>query len=66
MDRTEILRALRLDDTNPGGFSGAWTGSGPEIEVRSPIDGAPLALVRQVTEAEYDAIVDRADRKSVV
>ena len=44
----------------PGGFGGTWVGSGPEIEVRSPIDGARLASVREVTEAEYDQIVERA------
>ncbi|HUF76625.1 MAG TPA: aldehyde dehydrogenase family protein [Longimicrobiales bacterium] len=45
---------------NRGGFGGSWVGSGPEIEVRSPIDGARLASVREVTEAEYDEIVDHA------
>jgi len=45
---------------NPGGFGGRWVGSGSEIEVRSPIDGARLAAVRQVSEAEYDEVVERA------
>ncbi len=35
-------------------------GSGPELEVISPIDGSRIATVQQVTEEEYDRIVDRA------
>ncbi len=56
----EILAALDLSDSNPGGFAGDWMGSGDEIEVASPIDGSRLGCVRMVTEAEYDAIVDAA------
>jgi aldehyde dehydrogenase (NAD+) len=60
MDRSDILRSLGIEDTNPGGFSGAWSGSGPELRIHSPIDGTLLGTVREVTEDEYDAIVDRA------
>jgi len=56
----EILTALGIDETNPGGFDGGWVGSGPELEVRSPIDGARLATVTQVSEEEYDRIAGRA------
>jgi aldehyde dehydrogenase (NAD+) len=56
----EILRALGIEESNPGGFDGDWVGSGPELEVRSPIDGARLASVTQVSEEEYDRIVGRA------
>jgi aldehyde dehydrogenase (NAD+) len=55
-----ILAALDLEDVNAGGFDGGWLGSGPEIEVRTPIDGSRLAAVREVTDAEYDRIVERA------
>jgi aldehyde dehydrogenase (NAD+) len=55
-----ILSALGIQDTNLGGFAGEWTGSGPEIDVLSPIDGSRLASVREVSESEYDAIVDAA------
>ena len=58
----EILRSLGVEDVNPGGFGGEWVGSGPPLEVFSPIDGSLIATVDQVTEAEYDAIVDRAGR----
>ncbi len=60
MTTDEILSALGIDDTNPGGFAGEWVGSGLELEVYSPIDGGRLATVRKVTEEEYDAIVDKA------
>jgi aldehyde dehydrogenase (NAD+) len=54
------LARLGLEDENLGGFGGDWMGSGPELEVITPIDGSRLATVRQVTEAEYDRIVERA------
>ena len=60
MTKDEILSALGIEDVNPGGFAGDWLGSGPDLEVYSPIDGSRLATVQQVTEPEYDAIVDRA------
>jgi aldehyde dehydrogenase (NAD+) len=60
MTSNEILSALGIDDRNLGGFSGEWVGSGPDLEVYSPIDGSRLATVQQVTEQEYDTIVDRA------
>jgi aldehyde dehydrogenase (NAD+) len=55
-----LLAALGLEDVNSGGFAGEWMGSGPELEVHTPIDGSRIATVRQVTEAEYDRIVGRA------
>jgi aldehyde dehydrogenase (NAD+) len=58
--RDEVFRALGLRDRNAGGFDGEFFASGPDLEVHSPIDGSRLATVRQVTEAEYDRIVDRA------
>jgi len=58
--RQQILDALGLKDTNPGGFHGEWQGTGPELEVHTPIDGSRLAVVQQVTEDEYDGVVDRA------
>ncbi len=57
---TKLLKQLGLDDVNLGGFGGEWLGSGPELEVISPIDGSRIATVKQVTEEEYDQIVARA------
>ena len=56
----DYLKKLGLEDTNPGGFSGEWIGSGPDLEVITPIDGSRIATVQQVTEDEYDRIVERA------
>ena len=58
--RQKFLKTLGIRDANPGGFGGEWMGSGPELEVITPIDGSRIATVRQVTEAEYDQIVARA------
>src|SRR3990172_7863365 len=55
-----ILRSLGIEELNRGGFAGTWTGSGPALDVFTPIDGSKLATVQQVTEAEYDAIAARA------
>jgi aldehyde dehydrogenase (NAD+) len=60
MSTRSILAALDLEDVNVGGFGGEWVGSGDEIEVRSPIDGERLGSVREVTDEEYDRVVDRA------
>ncbi len=56
----DFLKTLGIEDVNPGGFGGEWIGSGPELEVITPIDGSHIATVRQVTEDEYDQIADRA------
>ena len=56
----EVLRSLGIGDLNRGGFAGEWVGSGVVSQVDSPIDGIPIASVTQITEDEYDRIVDRA------
>ncbi len=56
----DFLQKLGIASSNPGGFAGEWIGSGPELEVITPIDGATIATVQQVTEDEYDRIADRA------
>ncbi|MDX1645995.1 MAG: aldehyde dehydrogenase family protein [Longimicrobiales bacterium] len=62
MPTDQILHTLGIEDHNPGGFAGDWVGSGPTIDVHTPIDGSRLASVTEVTEDEYDAIVDKAHR----
>ena len=59
-DVASVLGGLGLSEVNQGGFDGEWLGSGPELEVITPIDGSRLAVVRQVTESEFDRIVERA------
>ncbi len=57
---SDFLQSLGIEQTNAGGFGGSWVGSGPEQTVITPIDGTPIAKVRQVTEDEYDQIVANA------
>ncbi len=56
----DILERLGIQDVNPGGFCGEWLGSGENLDSHSPIDGAHLASVTQVTTGEYDRIAQRA------
>ena len=53
----EILRALGIEERNPGGFSGEWVGSGKVQAVVSPVDGATLATVVNVTKEEFDGVL---------
>ncbi len=57
---TDFLKSLGIEDVNPGGFGGEWMGSGPDLEVETPIDGSRIATVKQINEQEYDRIVDNA------
>ena len=56
----DVLKDLGIEPLNLGGFGGEWIGTGAELEVTTPIDGTVLASVRQITEHEYDQVVDRA------
>ena len=56
----DFLKRLGIEEMNLGGFSGEWTGSGPILDVFSPGDGSKIASVQQVTEEEFDKIVERA------
>ena len=57
---TDYLKKLGIEERVLGGFGGDWIGSGPELKVITPIDGSVISTVQQVTEDEYDRIVDRA------
>jgi aldehyde dehydrogenase (NAD+) len=57
---SDFLKTLGIEKQNLGGFAGEWIGSGPTLDVITPIDGSKIASVKQVTEAEYDRIVARA------
>lgn len=56
----DFLKTLGIDGNNLGGFGGEWIGGGPKLDVITPIDGTKIGTVTQVTEAEYDKIVERA------
>ncbi|MBI4717412.1 MAG: aldehyde dehydrogenase family protein [Planctomycetes bacterium] len=55
----DLLKRLDIESTNPGGFCGAWLGSGERLDSVSPIDGKTVASVTQVTVEEYQRIVAR-------
>jgi len=57
---SDFLKTLGIGNENLGGFGGEWLGSGPKLDVISPVDGRKIASVTQVTEQEYDVIVERA------
>jgi len=56
----DFLKRLGIEDMNLGGFAGEWVGSGPVLDVFTPVDGSRIASVQQVTEEEFDGIVARA------
>ena len=56
----DFLNRLGIDEMNLGGFAGNWVGSGPVLDVFSPADGSKIASVQQVTEEEFDQIVEEA------
>ena len=56
----DFLKRLGIEETNPGGFAGDWVGTGPLLDVFTPVDGTRIGVVQQVTEDEFDAIVSRA------
>ena len=60
--RDQVFTDLRLTQTENGTFSGSWTGNGPALEKRSPIDGSLLGTVRQASEEDYQTAVGAASR----
>ena len=58
----EIFPRLGLKAKNAGVFAGAWFGSGPVIEKRSPIDGSVLGRVTTATHADLERTIGVAER----
>ena len=56
----DLLERLGIQPESPGVFFGTWTGSGPILESRSPIDGRVIARVRQASPDEYHRCVEAA------
>jgi aldehyde dehydrogenase (NAD+) len=56
----DFLGRLGIEDMNLGGFAGEWVGSGPVLDVFTPVDGSRIASVQQVTEEEFDGLVEKA------
>ncbi len=55
-----LLRRLQIEGVSPGGFCDEWLGGGELLTSDSPIDGKPIAQVKQCTPADYERIVTRA------
>ena len=51
---TDILKALGIQDVNPGGFGGEWIGSGPDLEVTTPADGSRMRIEAISHSAHFD------------
>ena len=62
VDRRALLASLGLESTNAGGCAGpgAWRGSGPPLESRSPADGSLIASVATVSAQDIDAVLEAA------
>ena len=60
--RDQVFANLRLSQEENGTFLGSWSGHGPLLEKHSPIDGTLLGVVRQASEADYQAAVQAASR----
>ncbi len=56
----DILSKLGIESVNMGAFSGQWFGSGDELVSYSPIDGQPIAKVRQASAADFEKVVSQA------
>eukprot|EP00741_Cyanophora_paradoxa_P005907 tig00000949_g5725.t1 len=56
-----FLVELGLQEENPGTFYGKWSGNGDKLEVRTPIDGSVIGVVRCSTAEEYEACVKAMD-----
>ena len=62
MTRDQIFAALRLDDVNPGAYSGGWIEpSGDEITSVNPTTEEPIAAVKQASLDDYEQVVTNAE-----
>jgi len=58
--RHDWLKELGIEETNPGVFSGEWSGNGPVAEQTTAIDGSIIARVGRASAEDYDRAVARA------
>jgi len=56
----KVLAKLGIAEHNLGGFHGQWIGSGRNQDVVSPVDGAVLATVANITQDEFEAVLARS------
>ena len=61
MNRDQILRALGLEDVNPGAFAAGWLDTGGDLLTSyDPATGEAIASVRQATVEDYEKVVANA------
>jgi aldehyde dehydrogenase (NAD+) len=61
MNRDQILRALGLEDVNPGAFAAGWLDTGGDLLTSyDPTTGEAIASVRQATLEDYEKVVINA------
>ncbi len=61
MNRDQILRALGLEDVNPGAFAAGWLDTGGDLLTSyDPTTGEAIASVKQATVEDYEKVVANA------
>jgi aldehyde dehydrogenase (NAD+) len=58
VNRDQILRALGLEDENPGAYAAGWIGTGGDLLIScDPTTGEAIAAVKQATVEDYEKVV---------
>ena len=60
MAKLDFLDELGIENTNLGGFSTEWLGSGNELESVTPADGTLIAKVKQCDSGDYEKILQNS------
>ena len=60
MAKLDFLDELGIENTNLGGFSTEWLGSGNELDSVTPADGTLIAKVKQCDSGDYEKILQNS------
>ena len=60
MAKLDFLDELGIENTNLGGFSTEWLGSGNELDSVTPADGTLIAKVKQCDSGDYEKIIQNS------
>ena len=63
IDINKVLTKLGIEGNNAEGVSTGlanWKGSGPELHISSPVDGARIGNVSEGTLEDYNKVIDKA------
>ncbi|MDX2344332.1 MAG: aldehyde dehydrogenase family protein, partial [Acidimicrobiia bacterium] len=62
MNRDQILRALGVEEENPGAYAAGWISTtGDLLSSYDPTTGEAIASVRQATVADYEKVVTNSE-----